>query len=60
MEEQNYHVFVRPKGGETFRLIAKDLSERDLKKQVVKPYKAGLSSEGFAHWSPVESRKVRA
>lgn len=41
MTEYNYHVFVRPKGDDTYRLIARDLSERDLKKHVVKPYKAG-------------------
>ena len=41
MTDPRYHAFVRLKGTDSFRVLAVDLSERELKRLVVTPYKAG-------------------
>lgn len=41
MTDPRFHAFVKLKSTDTFRILALDLSERDLKKFVVTPYKAG-------------------
>jgi hypothetical protein len=41
MTDHVYHAFARLKNADSFRILAVDLSERELRRRVVKPYKGG-------------------
>ena len=41
MKAHRYHAFAKLKSTNQFRILMVDLSERELKKRVVSPYKAG-------------------
>lgn len=38
-----FHVFVRQEGDAALRLLASDLAEEDVRRQIVKPYRRGTS-----------------
>lgn len=39
----HFHVFIRQEADATLRVLARDLAEEEIKRQVVKPYRRGTS-----------------
>ncbi len=56
----HFHVFIRQEADATLRVLARDLTEEEIKRQVVKPYRRGTAIVHGGTIVPVASlREVR-